>query len=86
MLDRAPSLVQCIGAFTASYLAGLIALVAPAGIGVREGVFMLMLQATLGAPAAAALAIASRVLLTITEVGGAVPFLLTSRERARAAS
>jgi hypothetical protein len=86
VLDRAPSLAQCIGAFAASYVAGLVAVVAPAGLGVRESVFILMLQGTLGAPAAAALAIASRVMLTITEVGAAVPFLLTSREHARAAS
>jgi uncharacterized membrane protein YbhN (UPF0104 family) len=86
VLDRSPTLVQCIGAFAASYVAGLVAVVAPAGLGVRESVFILMLQGTLGAPGAAALAIASRVMLTITEVGAAVPFLLTSREHARAAS
>lgn len=86
VLDRAPTLVQCIGAFAASYVAGLVAVVAPAGLGVRESVFILMLQGTLGAPGAAALAIASRVMLTITEVGAAAPFLLTSREHARAAS
>lgn len=85
VLDRAPTLTQCIGAFAASYVAGLVAVVAPAGLGVRESVFILMLQGSLGAPAAAALAIASRVMLTITEVGAAVPFLLTSREHARVA-
>lgn len=85
VLDRAPTLAQCIGAFAASYVAGLVAVVAPAGLGVRESVFILMLQGTLGAPGAAALAIASRVMLTVTEVGAAVPFLLTSREHARAA-
>lgn len=85
VLDRAPTLVQCIGAFAASYVAGLVAVVAPAGLGVRESVFILMLQGTLGAPGAAALAIASRIMLTITEVGAAVPFLLSSREHARVA-
>jgi hypothetical protein len=49
-------------------------------------VFILMLQGTLGAPTAAALAIASRVLLTFTEIGAAAPFLLFPRERARVAS
>ncbi len=85
VLDQAPTLAQCIGAFAASYVAGLVAVVAPAGLGVRESVFILMLQGSLGAPAAAALAIASRVMLTITEVGAAVPFLLTSREHVRVA-
>lgn len=86
VLAQAPTLAQCIGAFAASYVAGLLAVVAPAGLGVRESVFILMLQGALGAPAAAALAIASRIMLTITEVGAAVPFLLTSREHARVAS
>lgn len=86
VLAAAPSLKACIAAFTASYIAGLIAVIAPAGIGVRESVFILMLQGAIGAPAAAALAIASRLLLTATEVGAAVPFLVTSRERPRVAS
>ncbi|HEX5819791.1 MAG TPA: lysylphosphatidylglycerol synthase domain-containing protein [Gemmatimonadales bacterium] len=74
-----------IGAFAASYLMGFLALVAPAGLGVREGVFILMLDRTMGTPAAVALAVASRLLLTLTELGAAVPFLLSSRERARVA-
>jgi hypothetical protein len=86
VLAAAPSLGACIAAFTASYVAGLIAVIAPAGLGVREGVFILMLQGSMGAPAAAALAIASRLLLTVTEIGIAVPFLFSSKERARVAS
>jgi hypothetical protein len=74
-----------IGAFAASYLMGFLALVAPAGLGVREGVFILMLDGTMGTPAAVALAVASRLLLTLTELGAALPFLLSSRERARVA-
>lgn len=73
-----------IGTFAASYLAGFLALLAPAGLGVRESVFILMLEGTLGAPRAAALAVASRLLLTVTEVGAAVPFL-PSREPSRVA-
>jgi hypothetical protein len=74
-----------IGAFAASYLIGFLALVAPAGLGVRESVFILMLDHAVGTPAAVALAVASRLLLTVTELGAAVPFLLSSRERARVA-
>lgn len=74
-----------IGAFAASYLIGFLALVAPAGLGVRESVFILMLDHAVGTPAAVALAVASRLLLTVTELGAAVPFLLDSRERARVA-
>jgi hypothetical protein len=72
-----------VGAFAASYLAGLLFLVAPGGLVVRESVLTLMLQGAVGLAPAAALAVASRLMLTITEVGIAVPFLLFSRENAR---
>lgn len=65
-----------IGGFAASYVAGLVALLAPGGLLVREGVMIAMLQGTIGLGPASGLAIASRVLLTITELGAAVPFLL----------
>lgn len=74
-----------VAVFTASYLAGFLALFAPGGLGVREALFILMLQGPLGIGAATALAVASRVLLTITEFGAAVPFLVFSRWRARVA-
>ncbi|HEX2451192.1 MAG TPA: lysylphosphatidylglycerol synthase domain-containing protein [Gemmatimonadales bacterium] len=76
-------LVTAIGAFTASYLAGLLALVAPGGIGVREGVMILLLQTPLGLAAATMLALASRVLLTITELAAAAPFLALSNRSSR---
>jgi len=72
-------LTQAVAVFTASYLAGFLALFAPGGLGVREGVFILMLQGPLGVGPATALALASRVLLTITEFGAAVPFLAFPR-------
>ena len=74
-----------IAVFTASYLAGFLALFAPGGLGVREGLFILMLQGPLGIATATALAVASRVLLTITEFGAAVPFLVLPQGRARVA-
>jgi hypothetical protein len=74
-------LMPAIAVFTASYLAGFLALFAPGGIGVREGVFILMLQGPIGIGAATALAIASRLLLTVTELGAAVPFLLFPRKK-----
>lgn len=80
--DSGLSPLRAIAVFTASYLAGFLALFAPGGIGVREGVFILMLQGPIGIAAATALAIASRLLLTVTEIGAAVPFLLSSRGRA----
>ena len=79
--------LQAIGVFTCSYLVGFIALFAPGGLGPRESVFLLMLAGDLGLKPAAALAVASRLLLTGTEVLPAVPLLLrrgaTSRPPAR---
>ncbi len=80
------TLVRAVGAFTASYLAGLLFLPAPAGLGIREAVFVLMLEGAVGREPAVALAIASRLLLTVTELGAAAPFLLFFREQMRAES
>jgi hypothetical protein len=70
------TLPQAIGVFTCSYLVGFIALFAPGGLGPRESVFLLMLAGDIGLKPAAALALASRLLLTGTEVLPAVPLLL----------
>lgn len=72
-----------VAVFTASYLAGFLALLAPGGLGVREGLFILMLQQPIGIGAATALAVASRLLLTLTEFGAAAPFLLLTRRSPR---
>jgi len=86
LLPAAPLGVRgAIAVFTASYLAGFLALIAPGGLGVREGLFILMLQGPIGLGAATALALASRVLLTVTELGAAVPFLIFPRRNARVA-
>lgn len=74
-----------ISAFAASYVSGLLALFAPGGIGVREFVFFLMLDGVVGPGIAAALAIASRLLLTLTEIGTALPFLAVHGGEHRAA-
>jgi uncharacterized membrane protein YbhN (UPF0104 family) len=75
-----------IAAFTASYLAGFLALLVPGGIGVREGLFILMLQEPLGVATATSLAVGSRLLLTVAELGAAVPFLAFRRRQARVPS
>lgn len=69
--------------FTISYLVGLVAAFAPGGLGPRESVFVILLTGPAGPALAAALAAASRVLLTITELGAAVPFLLFRSESQR---
>jgi glycosyltransferase 2 family protein len=74
--DISLGLPQAIGVFTCSYLAGFLALFAPGGLGPRESVFLLVLAGDIGLKPAAGLALASRILLTGTEVLPAVPFLL----------
>ncbi|MBA3444902.1 MAG: flippase-like domain-containing protein [Gemmatimonadales bacterium] len=69
------NLPQAVGVFTCSYLAGFLALFAPGGLGPRESVFLLLLAGDIGLKPAAALAIASRLLLTATEVLPAIPLL-----------
>ena len=69
------SLSQAVGVFTCSYLIGFLALFAPGGLGPRESVFLLMLAGEIGLKPAAALALASRLLLTGTEVLPAIPLL-----------
>lgn len=83
--DAGLRLLPAIAVFTASYLAGFLALLAPGGLGVREGLFILMLQGSIGIGAATALALASRLMLTLTEFGAAAPFLATPKGRARVA-
>lgn len=74
---------ESIGAYTASYLAGVIAPFAPGGLGVREGVLVLALRDRTGLANALALAAVARLGMTFAEVTAAVPFLLRPRETAR---
>jgi hypothetical protein len=74
---------ESIGAYTASYLAGVIAPFAPGGLGVREGVLVLALRDRTGLANALALAAVARLGMTLAEVMAAVPFLLRFRETAR---
>ncbi len=75
-------LSDAIGAFAGSYIAGLLFLLAPGGLGVREGVFMWMLQDRLGPANALALAAVSRLGMTVADVLAALPFVLTRTEQA----
>jgi len=82
--DSGLTVLLSIAVFTASYLAGFLALLVPGGIGVREGMFILLLQGPIGIGAATVLALASRLLLTVADVGSATPFLIYPK-RARVA-
>lgn len=84
LLPAAPvTWAQATAVFTTSYLIGLIAAFSPGGIGTRELAFTLLLTPTVGAQTATALAVATRLLLTITELGAALPFLPAMRRAPR---
>lgn len=76
-------LLDAVAAFAGSYIAGLLFLLAPGGLGVREGVFVWMLQDRIGPANALALAAVSRIAMTVADVLAALPFALTRSERAR---
>lgn len=77
---------QATTVFLTSFLVGSVAVFAPAGIGPRESTFVLLLTAPFGPKVAVALALAHRVLMTIAELGGALPFLIARRRLRRADS
>jgi hypothetical protein len=60
-----------VSVFAAGYLLGWIAIVLPAGVGVREGVFLQLLRPLIGAGGAVVLSVGSRLVLTLTELGAA---------------
>ena len=78
-VDSRLTLVQAIGAFTASYLAGFLFLLAPGGFGVRETVFFLVTESALGPAQALALAAVSRIGMTLADLLAAAPFVLARR-------
>ncbi|MFC4121507.1 lysylphosphatidylglycerol synthase domain-containing protein [Nonomuraea zeae] len=62
------SLMLCVGAFTLATSAGIASVFIPDGIGVREAVLTAALTLVLPAPAAAVVALASRLVSTVSEV------------------
>jgi uncharacterized membrane protein YbhN (UPF0104 family) len=69
-----------MGMFALGYLLGLLALLAPGGLGVREAVFVSLLTPVLGSGGAIALSVASRLQLTITEaLAAGLAWLLARR-------
>ncbi|MEU4405668.1 lysylphosphatidylglycerol synthase domain-containing protein [Streptosporangium sp. NPDC023963] len=66
--DPLRSLGLCVGAFTLATTVGMLTVVLPDGIGVREAVLTAALTVVLPAPAAAVVAVASRLVSTVAEV------------------
>ena len=74
------SVMTAAGVFPLGYVLGLLALFAPGGVGVRELVLTGLLARDLGLGGAVALSVASRILLTLTEVVAPLIMLLLVRE------
>jgi hypothetical protein len=79
--SAAPGLVPAAAAFVGSYVAGIIAVFAPGGLGIREAALVALLSPGIGAPAALFLAIAARLWLVGLELATAVAVLAWQRTR-----
>jgi hypothetical protein len=78
----ASDLARYIGVFALGWLAGLVAVFAPGGIGVREAVIVALLRSRLGEADAIVLAATSRIVLTAIDlVAGAAAFGLPALRR-----
>jgi hypothetical protein len=77
--DTALSPLTAGAIYVAAYVAGIIVIILPGGIGVREGVLVAALTPLIGVDRALYLAITSRVWLVALEVLGALVFLRTPR-------
>jgi glycosyltransferase 2 family protein len=73
------SVVTAAGVFPLAYIMGMLALFAPGGLGVREVVLIGLLVPALGASGAVVLTVASRILLTLTEVAAPLVVLAVTR-------
>ncbi|NEM90091.1 lysylphosphatidylglycerol synthase domain-containing protein [Galbitalea soli] len=70
---RASDVFSGLPAYAVSWVAGFVAIFDPAGVGVREGVLVLVLGAHLGSPAVLGLAVVQRTFLVL---GDAIMFLI----------
>lgn len=77
-------LLQCTGAFAVAFASGPLLLVVPAGAGVREAALLLLLGPTITAPRAAVVAVVSRLLFIVGDLGWAAVATLAARRTRRA--
>ncbi|MFJ3034280.1 YbhN family protein [Curtobacterium pusillum] len=77
-----------VGAYAVAWLVGFVVVIAPAGIGPREGILVLLLGSVAGGSAPLALAVISRVFMTIGDVvlAGVGAVLAARHRRVTAAS
>jgi uncharacterized membrane protein YbhN (UPF0104 family) len=76
-------LVRSTGAFAAAWCAGFVLLLAPAGAGVREATLVLLLGAVLTRPEATVVAVLSRLLFVVGDLGWAAVALVVGRRWVR---
>jgi glycosyltransferase 2 family protein len=77
-----PLLARAVGAFAAAWCAGFLLVVVPAGAGVREAALVLLLGGVLTRPQATVVAVVSRLLFVVGDLGwGAVGLLAGQRGR-----
>ena len=75
-------MIPVVASMALSWLAGFLVVVAPAGLGVREGVMLWLLKPVVAVQTALLLPIATRLLLVLAEgVLGVVAFCLGTRRR-----
>lgn len=63
-----PHFILVMGAFISAYWLGLVALFAPSGLGVREGIFVYVFSTIVAGPVAIIIAVATRVWGTLNEI------------------
>lgn len=63
------SLPVAVGAYALAWVVGFLAVAAPAGVGAREAVVVLVLAPLVGTPGALTVALVSRVALTVVDLG-----------------
>jgi hypothetical protein len=80
------SLLLCLGAFSLATAIGMLVVFVPDGIGVRESILMAALILVLPAPLATVVAVASRLVSTLTEVALGVGALAAAEIAVRRSS
>lgn len=78
------AMLELTGGFALAGVAGIAVLVAPSGVGVREGMMTLLLSPLLGPGVAAAFAIVTRLWMTVAEVGAALAGMWLLRQKGEA--
>ena len=82
LTGRDVDLRTAVGVFTGAYVAGLINIFTPSGLGTREGILVTWLSGPLGPAAATVVTAGSRLLMTATELAAALITLPLTTPRA----